>query len=459
MSFAPGRQTDQALIRLPDGTVKQKNLLTGTEVWTVPGRGHRPLAVPPPDTTPIDQDKQGSFCAFCENRYLETPPEKSRVVHHGNPAVVSSEPNTPLHSPAAEDEHWRYLRDLSADDLSSSVAAFRRIPNLFEIVSFNYWRQNHHHQPSARSRLRMKQYLSSAAGRAHVQAVVTARLRASGLSEPQIADLDEAALWEQANGFFSGGHDVIVARRHYVAGATQCSQLASSGTLTPQEHAHYLNFTAQALGDLYDLDPAVQYVAAFQNWLRPAGASFDHLHKQLVAIDEPSVQTKAECERIDSNPRLYEEILQVGTIHDLLLAQNEHAVALAGFGHRYPTIAVWPLGPPRQPWEYTWEEMCGISDVLHAAHAATGAEVPCNEEWYHRPPAVSVPMRFRLLLKWRISTLAGFEGGTRIYLNTIDPWTLRARMLPRLLELREAGKIAPKLRIGSECAVSPEMLS
>ena len=28
--------------------------------------------------------------------------------------------------------------------------------------------------------------------------------------------------------------------------------------------------------------------------------------------------------------------------------------------------------------------MRAISDILHAAHAATGVEVPCNEEWYHR---------------------------------------------------------------------------
>ena len=101
--------------------------------------------------------------------------------------------------------------------------------------------------------------------------------------------------------------------------------------------------------------------------------------------------------------------------------------------------------------------MRGISDILHAAHAATGVEVPANEEWYHRPPTVSTPMRWRILLKWRISTLAGFEGGTRIYLNTIDPWKVVERTAPRLLELRDRGLIAP-MRIGEECKVSPAML-
>jgi hypothetical protein len=31
------------LMRMADGTIKQVNPFTGTEVWTVPGRGNRPL--------------------------------------------------------------------------------------------------------------------------------------------------------------------------------------------------------------------------------------------------------------------------------------------------------------------------------------------------------------------------------------------------------------------------------
>ena len=34
-------------------------------------------------------------------------------------------------------------------------------------------------------------------------------------------------------------------------------------------------------------------------------------------------------------------------------------------------------------------------------------------------------MPWRVLIKWRISTAAGFEGGTKIYVNTIDPESLR----------------------------------
>ena len=45
-------RADRAIVRLADGTVKQQNLLTGTEVWTVPGRGNRPLSAPHADHNP-----------------------------------------------------------------------------------------------------------------------------------------------------------------------------------------------------------------------------------------------------------------------------------------------------------------------------------------------------------------------------------------------------------------------
>ena len=432
-------RADRAIVRLADGTVKQQNLLTGTEVWTVPGRGNRPLTAPHTDHNPIDHEADGHHCAFCSGRYLETPPEKSRLVRR-------------------EDGSWEQLDALGADQLGDTVAEFRRIPNLFEIVSYNYWHLNHGHLPSENDRRRMAHYLASDAGYEHVMNVVRARMLASGMSEGEFAATSETARLQYANGFFSGGHDLIIGKRHYVDGATEAHQLAGSGTLTPEEHEQYTAYTARSMRDLYDLDPAVRYVATFQNWLRPAGASFDHLHKQLVAIDDMSVQTEAELERLRAQPDIYDQIFTVAATRKLLIAQNEHAVALAGFGHRFPGIAIWPLGEPKNPWEVSPEAMRGISDILHAAHAATGVEVPANEEWYHRPPTVSTPMRWRILLKWRISTLAGFEGGTRIYLNTIDPWKVVERTVPRLLELREAGLIAP-MRIGEECKVSPAMLT
>ncbi|OKL46684.1 DUF4921 domain-containing protein [Boudabousia liubingyangii] len=439
---------------MPDGTLKQRNPLSGTQVWTVPGRGHRPLSVPATNPQPLGPGANSHTCAFCDARYLDTPPEKSRLVRD-----VS----------ALGEVAWRQIDEVRPDEVNRTRAEFRRVPNLFEIVSYAYWAQGYGHEPSEAQRRRMAEYISSPAGFDHVVQIVTTRMRASGVSEEKIESLSEPEILSQAYSYFCGGHDVIIARRHYVDNATNDTQLASSGTLTPEEHHQYIRFTIDAMKDLYQLDKHVKYVATFQNWLKPAGASFDHLHKQLVAIDERSVQIDAELARLRKNPHIYKQILRYAASRGLVLAQNEHAVALAGFGHRFPTVAVWPLGPAKEPWEYTDEEVRSVSDLLHAMHAATGAEVPCNEEWYHCPPgkANKVGMRWRILLKWRISTLAGFEGGTRIYLNTLDPWMIRERVVNSLQELRQASNeaeergeprlIAPML-IGKECKVTPDML-
>ena len=99
-----------------------------------------------------------------------------------------------------------------------------------------------------------------------------------------------------------------------------------------------------------------------------------------------------------------------------------------------------------------------MSDLIHACHAATGTDVPCNEEWYHKPPDVDVPMPWRVLIKWRVSTPAGFEGGTKIYVNTLDPESLRDRVVPRLFQLRAQGRIAPMMKIATECPCVPNCL-
>jgi len=61
---------------------------------------------------------------------------------------------------------------------------------------------------------------------------------------------------------------------------------------------------------------------------------------------------------------------------------------------------------------------------------------------------VDQPMPLRAVLKWRISTLAGFEGGTKIYVNTIDPWTVHDRAVTRLRVLAAEGLVSDRITVG-----------
>ncbi len=412
------------LTRLPDGTVKQVGALTGTRVWTVPGRANRPLELPRDEVRTLAPGEEKRLCAFCEDRYLETTPEKARLVG-------------PDHTE---------LRHVGADALHDTVAEFRRFGNLFEIVSAEYWREDHGFRQPASVVEWAQEYLSTPAGRAHIERLAAIRSAASGFGQ----SLEESAL-----DLVGGSHDVVVARRHVIDGAVTDDQLASAGVLTPDEHAAYLAFTVQALAEIAAAQPNAAYVAVFQNWLRPAGASFEHLHKQLVAIDEHGPQTDHELRLLAGDRHLYQRaIADVAVAQRLVVAAagapGHGAVAFAGVGHRYPAFEIYSTSSANLPQEHTAAEVRAVSDLLHALHAATGVHVPTNEEWHYRPPGAAWPMPWRIVLKWRISTPAGFEGGTKIYVNTIDPWELRRRAVESLLALREEGRLAPGIRIGDE---------
>lgn len=419
-----------ALVRLPDGTVKQRGPLTGTEVWTVPGRAHRPIAVVHEDRHRLAPGEATRLCAFCADRYLETTPEKSRLVRAA--------------------DGYRQLDRVPADALHDSVAEFRRFGNLFEIVSAEYWRENYgFRQPSDIVRW-ADEYLSTATGRAHIERLVAVRDAASGT----VSDVEAGAL-----DLVGGSHDVVVARRHVRDGAEWTDDLVSSGALTADAHAAYVSFTVDALTRITAAQPHAKYVAVFQNWLRPAGASFEHLHKQLVAIDEFGPQVSREIGMLAGDRSLYQrEIADLAVREGLVVAANEHAIAVTGVGHRYPAFEVYSRSRAHLPQEHTPAEVRAMSDLLHALHATTGVHVPTNEEWHYRPPGVQAPMPWRIVLKWRISTPAGFEGGTKIYVNTIDPWMLRSRAVTALSTLRGSGLLADGIRIGDECAAEDARL-
>lgn len=429
----------EPLRRMPDGTVKQVSPLTGTQVWTVPGRADRPLAVPAPDDRPVDHDLDGHRCAFCTGRLLDTPPEKARVVlRDGAPVVLPGLDADALAAQARGADAADAATDAPTD---AGPYVARRIPNLFEILPYSSWVTNHGHHPSPAARARHAAYVESPAGRAHLLAVAGARARAAG--DTGWDHRPEAERLADTMAFFAGGHDVVVGRRHLTDDATTEGDLASSGTLTPAEHHAYLALTVDAVRALYAEYPDAAYVAAFQNWLRPAGASFDHLHKQLVAIDELGTQTEQELARLATEPDLFTRYgPEYAQAQGLVVARTEHAVAFAGFGHRYPSLEVHLTSSHAAPHEATPEQVRSLSDLLHAVHAATGAGVPCNEEWHHRPPGVDAPMPWRVVVKWRTATLAGFEGATKIYLTTIDPWTLRDRVVARLRDLADTGVVA-----------------
>ncbi|WP_300906573.1 DUF4921 family protein [Corynebacterium stationis] len=88
---------------------------------------------------------------FCWDRKLETPPEKARML---SDATI--------------------LRNVPVPQLDATDPDFRRIPNLFEIVSFDYWHANYGLDADYAL---IDAYLNDDSGYQHVQQVVVAKTK------------------------------------------------------------------------------------------------------------------------------------------------------------------------------------------------------------------------------------------------------------------------------------------
>ncbi|HEY9166516.1 MAG TPA: DUF4921 family protein [Candidatus Kryptonia bacterium] len=423
---------------MPDGTTKQVNPFTGTEVWAVPGRSSKPSSTQTYHPQKIEPKEKEDYCSFCESRFFETPPEKARLVKQGNNYVK-----------------WEYL---PADKYFESTPEFRRVPNLFEIVTLDYWKKNYGYKLSQRQLEWRESYLGNPVGLRHIIDIVNFKMNRLGRS---FEEIEKAPLEEKlhlADSFFGGGHDMIIAHRHFVPDATYDNQLYSSGDMTPGEHYQYLKFTIESAVDVFENNRYARYISIFQNWLSPAGASVDHLHKQLVALDEWGASIGEQTKMVRQDPNIFNEYGPNFAGHrNLVFAENEYAIALVGIGHRFPTMEVYSKSHASRPQEHSEEEIRGMSNLVHAVHAATGSQISCNEEWYYTPIDSVYKMPWRVLLKWRINVPAGFEGGTSIHINPLTPVELRDRIVPSLYKLRDE-KTIEFLRIAEECKLQPNPL-
>ncbi len=300
---------------MADGTIKQINPFTDNEVWSVPGRRGKPTA---PDLArhphPLSPSDKTSFCAFCTDRLLETPPEKSRLIQNA-------------------DGSFHRMDRVRSNELWNQPWLFRRVPNLFEIVTVDYWKKNYLYHLTPENRAWKERYLAEDTGKHHVHDVLRYKLRSSGVSEDVLHQFSEEELQTMSDAFFGGGHEIVIASPHFTASATDASELFSSADMTPDEHDQYIRFTIDAMRDIFASNRYIRYISVFQNWLQAAGASFDHLHKQLVGIDDWGASIRHQVDMLRKDPNCYNELgANLAGMQNLIFAENDHAIAYAGIG-------------------------------------------------------------------------------------------------------------------------------
>ena len=99
-------------------------------------------------------------------------------------------------------------------------------------------------------------YVATPAGREHALAILHRRMASQGVPDEVWTATGEQVWLGRAVDLFAGTHgSVVVARRHFVDGATPDDQLAGSGTLTPDEHHRYLELSVETMRELYAAQP------------------------------------------------------------------------------------------------------------------------------------------------------------------------------------------------------------
>lgn len=430
--------TKNLIIKL-DGTIKQINPFNMNEVWTVPGRGARPFDFAKSKIRKLIETEKLKNCPFCPHNYLSTPPEQVRVVR--------------------DNGNYNYIRNVNASNLSNTTAEFRLVPNLFEIITYNYWVKNYNFKLNNQQKESMERYISTREGLNHVIDIVDYKLKNCGYSEEEISSMSKRQKLREAEAFFGGTHKIIITKKHYIENAKFDDDLASSGYLSQDEHFQYFKFTIKSMEEIYNSNQYVRYVSVFQNWLQPAGASIEHLHKQLVGLDEWGTSIENELSVLKENPNIYNEAaVNFAIYNNLVIADNDFVIAFADIGHLYPTIAVYSKSQNARPYQHTDDETRGVSDMIHSIHAALENHTPCNEEWYYSPKDSLYVMPWHILIKLRTNNPAGFEGGTKIFINPISPFALRDEIVSKLYDLRKNRFISGNIRISEECRLKPNLL-
>jgi UDPglucose--hexose-1-phosphate uridylyltransferase len=220
-----------------------------------------------------------------------------------------------------------------------------------------------------------------------------------------------------------GAHEVIIEspRHDQTIGTLPCSQLEL-----------VLNCYRERFCALLE-DPRIELVTIFRNHGEQAGTSLIHPHSQLIAtpVVPPFVR-----ERMDTARHYYDQwggclycdmIAQELAEGARLITQNDHFICFAPHASRQP-FEMWVL-PRRHHSSFgaiSLDEVKGLACVLGEALARlyVGLADPDYNYMIHTAPYAELDVRhyhWHLQVLPRLSTPAGFELGSGIYISTAYP--------------------------------------
>ncbi|HRW83015.1 MAG TPA: DUF4921 family protein [Methanothrix sp.] len=170
-------------------------------------------------------------------------------------------------------------------------------------------------------------------------------------------------------------------------------------------------------------ETSVEYVSIFKNWGRVAGASLSHTHSQLIALPIVPPILKREVNAIASAPRCpYCSLVEREASSERLIFENDRFVLIAPFSSQVP-YETWIL-PIDHSSSLDRLDQAGSRDLAQLLGEALRrldrllGGPPYNYTIHQLPdPRYHLNIRIQPAL----STMAGFEKNTGIFINTVAP--------------------------------------
>ena len=180
-------------------------------------------------------------------------------------------------------------------------------------------------------------------------------------------------------------------------------------------------------------DPRVRYIILFKNHGERAGTSLVHPHAQLVATPIAPLQIRRKYEVAishydDTGRCLYSDLVEAEVAAQVrIVEETEHFVVFHPFASRVP-FETWIAPKHHQPsfGQVSSEELAALAQVLRKTLLGLDDALGNPDFNYilHSAPTEDETKhyyRWHIQILPRVTTIAGFELGSGIYITTVVP--------------------------------------
>lgn len=226
-----------------------------------------------------------------------------------------------------------------------------------------------------------------------------------------------------------GLHEVVIESPEHVASVLD---------VPPDDWYQVWRLCQRRLGQLAE-EGDFCWATIFKNGGAAAGASLEHLHSQLIAIDRVPPTIVAKCRQLTGKLGLFSELLADAAASDRIVSCSSGITALVPPAPRQP-FEVWlvPDTPAAFFHRASEAEVAAVAKLTQCFARALERLTPGGSYnwWLHQfPDAAPVAVRplaehwhWHVEIMPRLAPLAGFELGTGCHISTIAPATA-ARLL------------------------------